>query len=123
MMLLRAETNFIYSKFDYILSINSKPRLRIKMKELTINSQMFSKEHLDEVIDECFTLWVSALYGWGSWFEDVVSREISYEEEAEIFLALFKRMVDEELILVCALQGEPEKEIEGIGFTTLLLAL
>lgn len=83
-----------------------------------INSDMFSKEQIDEVYDWMFTNWVSSLHGWGNeFFSKQLGRQTTYEEEAEIFLALFKRMIDKGLILAyIPIDGEPVKELQGDMF-------
>lgn len=88
------------------------------MKELKISPEMFTQEQLDEIIDWSFTNWVDSLHGLGNkFFEKDLGREVTDEEEQEIFLALFKRMIDEGLILAHApINGEPEKEIQGDKF-------
>ncbi|MDY6120801.1 MAG: hypothetical protein SPI03_05645 [Campylobacter sputorum] len=58
------------------------------------------------------------MYGLGDeLFAKDLGRKITYEEEAEIFLALFKRMIDDGLILAHApIKDEPEKELQGDQF-------
>ena len=79
---------------------------------------MFTKEQLDEVIDWNFTYQVDCLYGWADeFFEKDLGRKVTDEEAMEIFLALFKRMIDEGLILAhTPIKGEPKKEIQGDKF-------
>ncbi|ASM35192.1 Uncharacterised protein [Campylobacter sputorum subsp. bubulus] len=85
--------------------------------KLLINSKMFSDEQIEEIYDWAFSNWVSSLYGWGNeLFAKDLGRKITYEEEAEIFLALFKRMIDDGLILAHAPLGEPKKELQGDQF-------
>ncbi|ASM35180.1 Uncharacterised protein [Campylobacter sputorum subsp. bubulus] len=86
--------------------------------KLLINSKMFSDEQIEEIYDWAFSNWVSSLYGWGKeLFAKDLGRKITYEEEAEIFLALFKRMIDDGLILAHSpIKDEPEKELQGDQF-------
>ncbi len=88
------------------------------MKNLLIDSTIFSEKNLNFVIDEYFSNWVSSIYYAGEYiFIDKFHKEPTYEEALKIFLALFKRMIDEGLILAGApINGEPEKEIQGDQF-------
>ena len=81
--------------------------------KLNLNSNIFDKDDLDYVVDWCFTNWVSSVYFIsGDIFVKKFNREPTYEEYAEIFLALFKRLVDEEIILVLPpIKGEPTKKV------------
>lgn len=88
------------------------------MKKFIINSEMFNKEQIDKIYDDCLGFHIDALYGWGNdFFSKKLKRKLTYNEEAEIFLALLKRFIDDGIILVCCpVSDEPEKEIEGIKF-------
>ncbi|ASM35196.1 Uncharacterised protein [Campylobacter sputorum subsp. bubulus] len=87
------------------------------MKEFLINPHMFTQEHIEYILEYYFGYWVDALYGLGNeLFAKDLGRKITYEEEAEIFLALFKRMIDDGLILAHAPLGEPKKELQGDQF-------
>ncbi|MDA3046871.1 hypothetical protein OFO10_06840 [Campylobacter sp. VBCF_06 NA8] len=88
------------------------------MKELVINSKMFSNKQIDYIYKEYFGYHTEALYGWGNdFFSKQLKRELTDAEEAEIFLALFKRLIDDGIILVrCPIDNETEKEIRGIKF-------
>ncbi len=88
------------------------------MKNLLIDSTIFSEKDLNFVIDEYFSNWVSSIYYAGRYiFIDKFHKEPTSDEALKIFLALFKRMIDEGLILAGApINGEPEKEIQGDQF-------
>ena len=74
---------------------------------------MFDKDDLDYVIDWYFTYWVDSIYSAGcEIFEQKFDIEPTCKESAEIFLALFKRLVDEGIILVLPpIKGEPTKKV------------
>ncbi len=69
------------------------------MKNLLIDSTIFNKKDL-EFVDGYFSNWVSSIYFAGRYiFIDKFHKEPTYEEAIKIFLALFKRMIDDGLIL------------------------
>ncbi|ASM35197.1 Uncharacterized protein conserved in bacteria [Campylobacter sputorum subsp. bubulus] len=82
-----------------------------------LNSNIFTKEQIDVIYNENLGYWVNCLYGWGNeFFSEQLERKLTYEEEAEVFLALFKRMIDDGLILaISPTKDAPEKEIDGLS--------
>ena len=83
------------------------------VRRLNLNSNIFDKDDLNYVVDWYFTNWVSSIHAVGDYiFERKFKREPNYEESAEIFLALFKRLVDDGIILVLPpIKGEPTKKV------------
>ena len=77
-----------------------------------MNSDIFNQDDFDFIWEEHSGCWVDSIYYAGcEIFEKKFNREPTCEESAEIFLALFKRLVDEGIILVLPpVKGEPTKK-------------